>query len=84
MKRWGYGSLEALHRASVDKPDWFWPAASEDLGVTFTRAVGSFVDEIAGRLFPRWFPGGRLNVVSHCVERHAADPALRRYARRHL
>jgi acetyl-CoA synthetase len=31
MKRWGFDSLTALHRASVDRPDWFWPAAVEDL-----------------------------------------------------
>src|SRR5271167_3157486 len=77
MKRWGYDSLEALHRASVDKPDWFWPAASEDLGVTFTTSPTAVVNESAGRLFPRWFPGGRLNVAGQCVDRHAKNPALR-------
>ena len=77
MKTWGYDSLEALHRASVDKPDWFWPAACEDLGVTFTTQPTAWVDESAGLLFPRWFPGGRLNVASHCVERHASNPALK-------
>lgn len=77
MKRWGYDSLEALHRASVDKPDWFWRAASADLGVAFTTPPAAVADESAGRLFPQWFPGARLNVASHCVERHAANPALR-------
>ncbi len=57
------------------RPDWFWPAAARDLGVTFSTPPAGVVDELHGRLFPRWFPGARLNVVSHCVERHAADPA---------
>jgi len=77
MKKWGYDDLAALHRASVDKREWFWRAASEDLGVTFTTSPTAVVDESAGRLFPRWFPNARLNVASHCVERHAANPALR-------
>ena len=33
MKRWSFSTLEELHAASVDKPDWFWPAAAEDLGI---------------------------------------------------
>ena len=33
MKRWGIASLAELHRASVDRPEWFWPAAAEDLSI---------------------------------------------------
>ena len=30
MRRWGFKTLEEFHAASVDRPDWFWPAAAED------------------------------------------------------
>ena len=73
MKRWGFDSLEALHKDSVDKPDWFWRAALDDLGMTFTTPWTSYIDVSGGHAFPRWFNGGRLNVATHCVERHAAD-----------
>jgi acetyl-CoA synthetase len=73
MTRWGYGSLAELQRDAVDRPDWFWRAALDDLGVTFTTPWTDYVDTTAGRAFPRWFVGGRLNVATHCVERHAAD-----------
>ncbi|BCN40516.1 acetyl-CoA synthetase [Alicycliphilus denitrificans] len=74
MKRWGFSSLEEFHRASVDRPDWFWPAAAEDLGVVFQGTPGAVRDESRGRAFPRWFSGQTLNAVWSCVERHAADP----------
>ena len=73
MKRWGYASLAELQRVAVAKPDWFWRAALDDLGVTFTTPWTDLVDTSGGRAFPRWFVGGRLNVATHCVERHAAD-----------
>lgn len=74
MKGWGIETLADLHRASVDRPDWFWRAATEDLGVTFTAPWTDYIDASAGHAYPRWFVGGKLNVATHCVERHAADP----------
>lgn len=74
MKRWGYDDLAALHRDSVDKPDWFWRVALDDLGIAFTTPWVQVSDASEGHPFPRWFVGGRLNVATLCVERHAADP----------
>lgn len=75
MKRWGFSTLEDLHRASVDKPEWFWPAAAEDLGIPLRGNVETVRDESRGRAFPQWFKGATLNAVESCVDRHAADPA---------
>src|SRR5271165_5722247 len=77
MRRWGFHSLADLHRASIDDPNWFWRAALDDLGVTFSPPWRTFVDNSSGRIFPRWFTGGKLNVAWHCVERHAADASAR-------
>ena len=74
MKRWGYTSLADLHRDSVDDPKWFWKAAIDDLGVTFTSPWKAVTEAAAAREFPRWFPGGRLNIAAHCVDRHADSP----------
>lgn len=74
MRRWGFASLEEFHAASVDRPDWFWPAAAEDLGVPLRGQVTQVRNEAGGRAFPRWFEAARLNVVWSCVDRHAADP----------
>ncbi len=74
MRRWGFASLEEFHTASVNRPDWFWPAAAEDLGVPLRGTLQTVRNEAGGREFPRWFEGARLNVVWSCVDRHAADP----------
>ena len=76
MKRWGFASLSQFHAASVDKPDWFWTAAVEDLAIPLVGVPRVVCDETGGREFPRWFPGATLNVVTSCVNRHAADPQL--------
>lgn len=73
MKRWGFDSLEALHQASIDNPDWFWPTAAEDLGIPLHGKVTKVRDTARGHAFPQWFQGATLNVVESCVDRHAAD-----------
>lgn len=75
MKRWGYSSLSEFHQATVDKPDWFWPAAAEDLEIPLAGTPSSVRDNSKGREFPRWFSGMTMNIVASCVDRHAADPA---------
>ncbi|MGC4250955.1 MAG: AMP-binding protein [Sphingobium sp.] len=74
MKRWGFDSIADFHRASVERPDWFWSAAAEDLEIPLKGAVEAVRDEAKGRAFPRWFTGATLNIVDSCVERHAAHP----------
>ncbi|MFS4107810.1 AMP-binding protein [Streptomyces sp. PD-S100-1] len=71
MRRWGYGTLEELHRASVEDPEWFWRAAVEDLGIDFARPFEKVRDDSDGKPFPRWFTGGVLNAAEVCSHRHA-------------
>src|SRR5262245_60204580 len=68
MKRWGFSTLEELHQASVDRPQWFWPAAAEDLGTPLRGKVETVHDDARGRVFPQWFKGATLNVVDSCVD----------------
>ncbi|MFD5121939.1 AMP-binding protein [Streptomyces sp. NPDC058385] len=74
MERWGYGSVEDLHRASVEDPEWFWRAVVDDLGITFTEPFDRVLDDSEGKPYPRWFVGGRLNAANLCSHRHAAGP----------
>ena len=76
MKEWGFKSLTEFHAASVDKPDWFWRAAVDDLGIPLIGEPNAVRDETLGREFPRWFAGASLNVVTSCVDRHASDEQL--------
>ena len=74
MRRWGVTSLAELHRSSIDAPEEFWRKALDDLGISFSQPWSTLIDASGGHEFPRWFTGGRINVATNCVERHAADP----------
>jgi acetyl-CoA synthetase len=74
MDRWGFGDRASFHAATVERPDWFWAAAADDLAIPLRGAFSAVCDESRGRELPRWFTGATLNVVDACVERHAADP----------
>jgi hypothetical protein len=66
--------LDRCDQASVDDPDWFWRAVVGDLGIDFDEPFRWVLDDGAGKPFPRWFPGGRLNAAPLCSHRHAAGP----------
>ncbi len=74
MQRWGFADLAQFHAASVERPEWFWPAAAQDLGIPVGGQIEMVRDEAGGRALPRWFTGATLNVAEACVDRHAADP----------
>jgi len=80
MQRWGYVTIQELHKASVDDPEWFWRAVTDDLDIAFAEPFERVLDDSEGKPFPRWFTGGRLNVATLCSHRHAAGPAAAKEA----
>lgn len=74
IRRWGHADLDAMQRTSVADPETFWRAVVEDLDVEFAEPFERVLDDSEGTPFPRWFPGGWLNVAQLCAHRHAAGP----------
>lgn len=72
MARHGVGSLDELLRRSVAEPEWYWDAVAKDLGIVWARPYTRVLDESRGVAWPRWFPGGLLNLSASCVDRHVA------------
>jgi acetyl-CoA synthetase len=72
MRRHGIDDYWELVRRSQDDPEWFWPAAIEDLGLEFSRPWDRVVDDSRGPEWATWFVGGRLNLAWNCVHRWAA------------
>ncbi|EKT79840.1 acetate--CoA ligase [Rhodococcus opacus M213] len=70
MRRWGYESVEELNRSEIADPERFWRAVVDDLQITFDTPFDQVRDETGGKPFPRWFPGGRLNIANLCAHRH--------------
>ena len=71
-RKLGCKSYHELHRISIEEPERFWPAVIDDLGLEFSTPWERVLDDSAGIEWATWFVGGRLNVATNCVHRHAA------------
>src|SRR6266480_1659505 len=71
MGRLGVDNYRELQRRSAQDPDWFWPAAIEDMGLEFSQQWDRVVDLSRGPEWATWFVGGKLNLAWNCVHRWA-------------
>ncbi|HEY8642984.1 MAG TPA: AMP-binding protein [Candidatus Dormibacteraeota bacterium] len=70
MTRHHIGSFEELvERASRDYA-WFWDAMVHDLGIHFYKGYERVVDISKGEPWAKWWIGGKMNIVSSCLDRH--------------
>jgi acetyl-CoA synthetase len=76
MRKHGFESYWDLLRRSQDDPEWFWPAAIEDLGLEFSRGWEQVLDDSRGPEWTTWFTGATVSIARNCVHRWAErDPA---------
>ncbi|MEX2293544.1 MAG: AMP-binding protein [Acidimicrobiales bacterium] len=68
----GCADLDELRDKSVADPTWFWDAVVGSLGVPFSTAYESVLDDSAGIPWTTWFNGGSLNFADACCDRWAA------------
>jgi acetyl-CoA synthetase len=71
MRRHGIEDYWELVRRSQDRPEWFWPAAIEDMGLEFSQPWERVCDDSRGPEWTTWFVGGKLNLAWNCVHRWA-------------
>src|SRR3712207_6180031 len=69
MRRHGIDDYRELVRRSQDDPEWFWPAAIEDMGIEFSRPWDQVADLSRGPEWATWFTGATVNIASNCVHR---------------
>jgi acetyl-CoA synthetase len=75
MQKHGLESYWDLVRRSQEEPDWFWPAAIEDLGLEFSRPWERVYDDSNAPEWTTWFTGGTVSIAHNCVHRWAErDP----------
>ena len=54
--------------------EWFWNAALADMGMHWDEPYHTLLDASRGNAWADWFIGGRTNIVSNCLDRHASGP----------
>jgi acetyl-CoA synthetase len=72
MNRMQVSSLEELHRVSVVDPERYWAATMTELDIRWSKPYQKFVEFHGGPQWPRWFVGGRLNIVDSAVGKWVA------------
>jgi acetyl-CoA synthetase len=73
MRRHGCSDFRELLTRSIDDPEWFWPAAIDDLDIEFFEPWTQVVDRSRGPEWATWFVGGKLNIAWNCVHRHSSE-----------
>jgi acetyl-CoA synthetase len=71
MERHGLGSLPELQQRSTTDIAWFWDAMLQDLDIRFTVPYSRVVDVSRGLPWAQWCLGGRMNIASNCLDKHA-------------
>src|SRR4249919_1638100 len=71
MRKHGFEGYWELVARSQEDPEWFWPAAIEDMGLEFSRPWDAVVDLSRGPEWATWFVGGKVNIARNCVHRWA-------------
>jgi acetyl-CoA synthetase len=67
LRAHGIADAAELVRRSTSDTAWFWDAALKDLGVIWDRPYAKVQE--GGFPFAKWFVGGKLNIVTNCIER---------------
>ncbi len=70
MRRHSLPDYEALHRRSIEDPEWFWDAVSKDLALEWFEPYTRVLDTSRGIQWATWWTGGRFNYVHNCLDRH--------------
>jgi acetyl-CoA synthetase len=73
MRRHGFATYRELVERSVADPEWFWPAAVEDMGLELYEPWSHVVDVSRGPEWATWFLGAKLNIAWNCVHRWRGD-----------
>ena len=64
MRPRGIDDYGELVRRSAADPEWFWPAAIDDMGLVYSRRFDRVVDTSRGPEWATWFDGRRLNLAT--------------------
>ena len=69
MRAQGIPDYETLIRRSTEDIEWFWKEALKDLGLSWQQPYEKLLDASAGFPWAKWFLGGKINIVAHCIDR---------------
>lgn len=76
MEEVGHSDYASLHGWSVDRPEEFWSALWDFVGVVARREPDRVVEAFDRMPGARWFPGAELNFAENLLRFEDDRPAL--------
>ncbi|MDQ0339327.1 acetyl-CoA synthetase [Caldalkalibacillus uzonensis] len=70
MQQYGIKDLNHLLQKSAEDLEWFYEAVLKALQIQWHQPYQQVVDLSKGSQWPRWFVGGKTNLVDNCLEKH--------------
>jgi acetyl-CoA synthetase len=63
-------AYDEFYRRSISDQETFWRSTLDEIGIEWFQPFDRVVDLSGGIQWPRWFPGGKLNLTHNAVIRH--------------
>ena len=80
MDRRGLADFDELMRWSTEDVGRFWEAVLADLDIRFDRLYERILDTSRGIAWAQWCVGGKLNIVTNCLDKWLGTPTQNRAA----
>ncbi|MEC1741954.1 AMP-binding protein [Schinkia azotoformans] len=77
MKQLGFDDYDAFYEKSIQDIEWFWDEAVKTLGIEWYQPYSNTLNLSDGIKWPKWFGGGKSNVVYNAVEKWAESEKTR-------
>jgi acetyl-CoA synthetase len=72
----GFAGYDELYNWSVNERGPFWESVIRNLGIRFSRAPQTTLDESNGPEHARWLPHARFNIIDSCFNAPPDDVAI--------
>ena len=73
LRQLGEPDYETFLERSTAEPAWFAAALEKALGIVWDEPYQTPLNAAGGIRYPRWYEGGRLNIIRSALERWASD-----------
>jgi len=71
MQKHGISTLDELSQKARSDLSWYWGAVGEDIGIVWDSKYSNVLDAMKGNAWPKWFVGGRTNIIKSSLEKFA-------------
>jgi acetyl-CoA synthetase len=70
MKDHNIKDYDELIKKSIEDLEWFWDAVIKDLNIEWYKPYEKVLDDSKGIQWTKWFIGGKINIVTNCLDKH--------------